>query len=77
MFSSPINTSFLNSWIELHEALILSIVQYVFEIWYLNTSMLSDSGVVRTWCTAANTALSEGSLTMFPLHSLDKDCSTD
>ena len=48
----------------------------MFEIWYLNTSLSSDSGVVRTWCTAANTALSEGSLTMFPLHSLDKDCST-
>ena len=30
----------------------------------------------KNWCTAANTALSECSLTMFPLHSLDRDCST-
>ena len=40
----------------------------MFEIWYLNTSMSSESGVVRTRCTAANRALSEGSLTMFPPH---------
>jgi hypothetical protein len=38
--------------------------------------MSSESGVIRTWCKTANTALSEGSLTILPLHSLDEDCST-
>jgi len=47
VFTSTINTSFLNSYIKLHEALILSIVQHVFAVWYLNASMSSDSGVVR------------------------------
>ena len=48
----------------------------MFEIWYLDTSVSSDRVVVRTCCKTANTALSEGSLIIFPLHSLDKDCST-
>jgi hypothetical protein len=48
----------------------------VFIIWYLDTSVSSDRVVVRTCCKTANTALCEGSLIIFPLHSLDKDCST-